>query len=193
MSTGTIVLIVIAAVVVILYSIYANIIRLKNQAKAALSSIEVQLRKRYDLIPQLLTVAKRFMEHERSLMEDITRLRTEAMSLSQAEKSSDVQQLFKADSQLAHKLSQFKVAMEAYPDLRSAETTQEAMVSFKDVEDNISAARRFYNAAVAQYNTQVETFPGTVVASMIRLDSMPFYEDANKEAIKQTIDVSKHL
>ncbi len=176
----------------ILYVLYANQISNKNTALSALSSIEVQLRKRYDLIPQLLKLAKRFMAHEKALLEEITELRGKAYNAVSGAKD-DAKALFDADTKLASKMGDFKVSLEAYPELKSEKTVQEAMVAYRDVEDNIAAARRFYNAAVTNLNNSVETFPGNLLTGLSGASLMEFYQDAEKDKIVQAVDVDSHL
>lgn len=186
-------LIICLVLIVVLYGLYARIISRKNTAKAALSSIEVQLRKRFDLIPNVLKLAAKYMTHERELIEEVTRLRSNAQKVSHATHPDDVKQLFEADALLSKKFSSLSIAMENYPDLKAAQTTAEAMHAWNDVEDNIAAARRFYNSAVTDLNNAIEIFPGNFIAPLAKAKSMPMYEDADSEAIRKSIDANDYL
>lgn len=194
MDISTVILILLVVLpLIVIYKLYVKLINTKNDALAALSSIEVQLRKRYDLIPQVLRLAKKFMAYETKLLTDITKLRTKAMQLSTAHTAQETKELFSKDNQLNSKMQALKVAMEDYPDLKSNETIVQAMKSYQDVEDNISAARRYYNASVSSLNSAVEIFPGSWIAVRLGIKKMPFYEDANPKAIQNTIDPDDYL
>lgn len=124
----------------------------KNKVKEALASIDVQLKKRYDLIPNVLFIANKFMEHERSLIEDITRLRTEALKLQGEDTISQKMQL---DKDIQSKMSQLMVSVENYPQLKSDNTMVQAMETYSEVEEHIAASRRFYNASVLDLKMQL--------------------------------------
>lgn len=166
-----------------LYGIYVSLITKKNKVKEASSDIDVQLKKRYDLIPNLLEMAAKYMVHEKTLMTEIVKLRTEA---SEHSFSGDPQSSINLDAQLNRKLKDFWLSVENYPDLKSNQTMITAMQSFNEAEEHIAAARRFYNAAVNDLKNAVEIFPGSLVASIINLKAdMPFFEAEAEE--KQSI------
>lgn len=174
--------IVLGVVVVIFYVIYVSLIKKKNRLKESASGIDVQLKKRYDLIPNLLTMAAKYMEHEKSLMEEITRLRSEAMCCNFQD---DPQKKIELENMLNNRLGEFKLTAENYPDMKSNQTMLNAMESMNEVEEHIAAARRFYNANVTDLKNAVEIFPSSLVAKMIGIkDEMPFFtaeESAKKE------------
>jgi LemA protein len=180
-------------IIALLYFLYARIITRKNTALAALSSIEVQLRKRYDLIPNLLKLAQRYMHHEKNLIEEVTALRAQASKASEDSTAEGAKDLFKADSKLMQKFGALNIAMENYPDLKADNAVRQAMRSFEGVEDDISAARRYYNSAVTDLNNAIEIFPGNLVAPIARATVMPFYEDADSAAIHQTVNTDDYL
>ena len=172
-----------------LYGLYASIIRKKNRVKEASSGIDVQLKKRYDLIPNLLQMADKFMQHEKSLMTEIVKLRSEAMK---KDFTSNPQEAMALSGQLDAKLKDFWLSVENYPDLKSNQTMVQAMQSFNEVEEHIAASRRFYNSSVADLKNAVEIFPGNVIAGMIGVKAdMPFFEV--EEAAKERIDVSRYM
>ena len=178
-------------VLIVLYFLYNRLIKSRNMAQAALSSIEIQLRKRYDLIPNVLSIAKKYMEHEKSTFDQITKLRTEAFSNSDAEDASAVAKLFSDDAKLSGMMGKLMVSMEAYPELRAVESMKEAMATYQDVEDNISAARRFYNSAVNELKNAVDIFPSSMIASAININAMPFYEDPESDTIQSTVNAAE--
>lgn len=170
------ILLVAAAIVVIgPYLIYVQLIKKKNKVKEAEGSVDVQLKKRYDLIPNILTIAKKFMEHERSLIEDITKLRT------QAAKANEMSEKIKLDNAIKGKMEQLMINVENYPQLKSDATMVQAMQTYAEVEEHIAAARRFYNSAVNELNNAVEIFPSSVIAGMLNIKAKPFFEVQENE------------
>ncbi len=144
----------------VLYSLYVSVIRAKNAVFEALSGIDVQLRKRYDLIPNVLTIAKKFMEHEKDLFDRITELRTKAMNA-----KSGSREKFETEAVLDAQLKSFIVNAENYPALKSDSAMVQAMAAYNEVEEHISAARRFYNSALTELKNKIEIFPGSLFAS----------------------------
>ena len=170
------ILLVAAAIVVIgPYLIYVQLIKKKNKVKEAEGSVDVQLKKRYDLIPNILIIAKKFMEHERSLIEDITKLRT------QAAKANEMSEKIKLDNAIKGKMEQLMINVENYPQLKSDATMVQAMQTYAEVEEHIAAARRFYNSAVNELNNAVEIFPSSVIAGMLNIKAKPFFEVQENE------------
>jgi len=164
------------AILALLYILYARIIGRRNGALEALSGIDVQLKKRSDLIPNILIIAKKFMEHEMALLSEITSLR-ESVDRGYDRKQPDaVISHFDAAEQLAEKVGSLMVKVEAYPDLKSQETMVQAQQSYNEVEAQISAARRFYNTSVSELNNSVQIFPGNMLARMVGVSAMPFYQ-----------------
>ena len=188
--SGNMPLIIIAVVeLVIIYGIYYSLIQKKNKVKEAFSSIDVQLKKRYDLIPNVLFIANKFMEHERGLLEDITKLRAQASKL--PADLGNAEQKIKLDGAIAGKMGQLMVAVENYPQLKSDQTMLQAMQTYNEQEEHIAAARRFYNSAVLDLNNAVEIFPSSMVAVMLNIKQMPFFEAAEQE--RQAVDASKYF
>lgn len=156
----TTLLIVLAVLVVAGIVIYNSLVRKYNQVDSAFSTIDVQLTQRYDLIPKLVETVKQYMTHERTLLEDIVRLR------SQAAASHDMKDKVALDNQLTQKLGQLNVTMENYPQLKASDTFVQLQRSMNEVEEQLAAARRAYNAAVTDYNNAVETIPSSFVAGI---------------------------
>ena len=184
---------VIVVVLIALYALYSKLVKARNMAQAALSSIEIQLRKRYDLIPNVLSIAKEYMDHEKSTFDQITKLRTQAMNNSDAEEPDAVAKLFTDDAKLSGMMGKLVVSMEAYPELRAVESITQAMKTYQDVEDNISASRRFYNSAVNELKNAVDIFPSSIIANAINIGAMPFYEDPESVSIQSTINASDYF
>ena len=156
------------------YGIYVDLIKKKNQTQEAFASIDVQLKKRYDLIPNILTIAKKFMEHERGLFEEVTKLRTQALSLS--DNYENIDKKIALDKEIAGKMGQIMIAVENYPQLKSDQTMLTAMQTYNEVEEHIAAARRFYNSAVLELKNAVEIFPSSLVASIIGVKAAEFFK-----------------
>lgn len=188
--TISIILLVLAVVLAFcLYGMYTRLIQLKNKVKEAMSGIDVQLNKRYSLIPNILTIANKFMEHERELFSTITELRSQASGIRSTKET--VAQKFELDNQIAAKMGQLMVNVENYPQLKSDQTMMNAMQTYAEVEEHIAAARRFYNSAVNEINNAIEIFPSSIIAGMLGMTIYPFFEAS--EAAKQEINASNYL
>lgn len=189
MFTSFMPLIILLIICAWIYGIYVGLIKKRNKVQEAFASIDVQLKKRYDLIPNILTIAQKFMDHERSLIEDVTKLRTEVLSLgSQYE---NIDRKINLDSQIADKMGQLMVAVENYPQLKSDQTMVTAMQTYNEVEEHISAARRFYNSAANDLKNAVEIFPSSVIAKMNGITAAEFFKAEEKERNK--INASDYL
>ncbi len=179
-------LIIVGFILAGLYAIYVSLIKKKNNIKEAAAGIDVQLNKRYDLIPNMLKAAAKYMEHEKTVFTEVTKLREAALS---AENYADK---FKANQDLSQALRSFNVQAEAYPELKSDAAMVTAQQAMGETEEHIAAARRFYNAAVKEYKNALEIFPSSLVAAMIGLkNEYPFYEA--DEVIKQPVDVNAYF
>ncbi len=185
-----IIFLVLALIVLMaVYGMYVSVMKARNKTQEAFSSIDVQLKKRYDLIPNILKIAKKFMEHERGLMEEIVSLRSKAMGVSND--LSESEKKFALDKQINAKLGQIMVAVENYPELKSDQTMVQAMNAFQDAEEHIAAARRFYNSAVLELNNKTDIFPTSIIAAMCGVRRQQFFE--TDEVSRQSIDASSYL
>ena len=171
---------------IILYSLYAQLIKKKNKVKESMGGIDVQLKKRYDLIPNILTIANRFMEHERDLITNVTELRVQASSI--RSNADTISEKIKLDNEISNKMGQLLVNVENYPQLKSDQTMIQAMQTYAEVEEHIAAARRFYNSAVNDLNNAVEIFPSSMIAVWLNIKTYPFFEV--EEAAKKPIDAA---
>ncbi len=188
MSTSFIIILIICGIG---YYLYVSLVQKKNKAKEALSGIDVQLKKRADLIPNILKIAQKFMEHEKELLTDITELRAQVTKDYDREQKAEVEEHLKAAEMLAGKMGKLMIAVEDYPDLKSDQTMVQAQQTYNEVEEHIAASRRFYNSAVTELNNAVEIFPSSVIAKMIKISDMPFYEA--DEASKAPVDADQYL
>lgn len=171
------------------YGIYVDLIQKKNKAREAFSSIDVQLKKRYDLIPNVLFIANKYMEHERGLLEEITKLRAQAAKL--PADLSNAEQKINLDGMISGKMGQLMVAVENYPQLKADQPMMQAMQTYTEQEEHIAAARRFYNSAVRELNNAVEIFPSSIFAAMLNIKQLPFFEATETE--RQSVDASKYF
>lgn len=185
------ILIVVAVLLLAIYSIYASLIRSRNKVQEAFSGIDVQLKKRHDLIPNILAIAKRFMEHESGLMTEITELRTKVTKEVDPKDAKAVKEQLGNEAVLQGKMSQLMVAVENYPNLKSDQTMIQAQMTYNEVEEHIAAARRFYNAASLQLKNSVEIFPSSWIASWLKIAAYPFFE-AN-EAERKEVNAAELL
>ena len=148
---------------------YNSLIRRRNRVDQAYSTIEVQLTQRYDLIPKLVETVKQYMGHERSLLEDITRLRGEAM------RATNPGDKIRKDNELSSALGQLNVTMENYPQLKASDNFVQLQRSLNEVEEQLAAARRSYNGAVVDYNNAVQTFPSSLVAGTMNFGTRQLF------------------
>jgi LemA protein len=187
MAIGVVVLVLL---ICIFYGFYVRIIKNKNKVKEAMGGIDVQLQKRYSLIPNILTIAAKFMEHERHLFEQITALRTQASGIKSTRES--ISEKIKLDNEISAKMGQLLVNVENYPQLKSDSTMIQAMQTYSEVEEHIAAARRFYNSAVIELNNSVEIFPSSIVAKLLGISSYPFFKVEEDEA-RKSINASDYF
>ncbi|AQS35420.1 hypothetical protein Sps_00200 [Shewanella psychrophila] len=184
-------LLALGLVVIIVYLWYVSLVKKRNAGREALSGIDVQIKKRSNLVPNILKIAQKFMDHEKALLTDITELRAQAIKSYDANDAAEIREHLAVAEQLNTKMGQLMINVEAYPELKSDNTMLQAMQTYNEVEAHISAARRFYNAAVTELNNAVEIFPGSIIASMASIKIMPFYEA--DEASKGPIDAADFL
>ena len=185
------VILVIIAVLVGLYavSLYNGFQRDRNMIQESWRQIDVELNRRYDLIPNLVETVRAYAAHERNTLEGITRLRNQAAALAQAGGGAVTQERAQVEEQLTGAVRQLLVSVEAYPELKSNVNFLELQRELTATEDRIAAGRRFYNANVRNYNTQVESFPSNVVAGMFKFEKATYFE-VNEAAVRQAPQVS---
>lgn len=172
---------IIAIVLIMIAGIYNSLVRLKNRAKEAWADIDVQLKRRYDLIPNLVETVKGYATHERKLFENVTKARAEAMK---AEESGDPKKVGEKENVLAGTLKSLFAVAENYPDLKASQNFLELQRDLRDTEDKIQAARRFYNGNVRDLNIKIESFPSNIIASMFGFKQMNLFEIQEAEERK---------
>ncbi len=184
MSPLFIVLIVVGVIALWVVFLYNALIRLRNRTQEGWSDIDVQLKRRHDLIPNLIASVKGFMTHEREILENVTKYRTAAMS---AQSSGDTQALATAESMLGSSLGKLQIAVEAYPDLKANTNVAQLMDELSDTENKIQASRRFYNTMVRDFNTKIESFPNNMIAGQLKFTKFEYFEiedAAERENVK---------
>ena len=149
---------IILLIVIWVISLYNGLVRLRNRRQNAFADIDVQLRQRHDLVPQLVETVKGYATHERELLTKITEARSAAMN------AQSINDKIAAEKQLGSMLQGLKVAVEAYPDLKANQNFLQMQEELSDIENKLAAARRFFNGATTEYNNAVESFPGNLVA-----------------------------
>ncbi len=172
------ILIVVAVVVVLLglgIYLFNRIVRLRNEVDTGWSNIDVQLKRRNDLIPNLVEAVKGYAAHERGVFEEVTKARA---AMAQA---STPGQAGEADSLLGQALGRLFAVAEAYPDLKASQNFLQLQSDLTDTEDKISAARRYYNATVQAYNTAIQTFPALLFAGAFGFEAREFFAAADDE------------
>lgn len=191
-STGWIVLGVVVALIVYVVTIYNRLVTLRNRFKNAFAQIDVQLKRRYDLIPNLVETARAYMKHEKETLENVTMARNQAMSaMKRASQNPDsasaMKSLMGAEAALGSALLQLNAVMEAYPDLKADQTMKDLHEELVSTENRVSFARQAYNDDVMIYNTRRETFPDLIFAGMFGFKEATLFEIENvqeKEGVK---------
>ncbi|MBL7731500.1 MAG: LemA family protein [Chitinophagaceae bacterium] len=153
-----IVLGILAILVLWIISLYNGLVRLRNRRQNAFADIDVQLRQRHDLVPQLVETVKGYATHEKELLIKVTEARTAAMS------ATTIDGKIAAEQQLTAALQGLKVSVEAYPDLKANQNFLQLQEELSDIENKLAASRRFFNGATTEYNNAVEAFPGNLIA-----------------------------
>ena len=172
----TILLIIIALVVLCAFyavSIYNRLVKLKTMVQEAWSSIDVMLKKRHDLIPNLVETVKGYATHERETLDSVTRARAAALS------ANTVQEKEVAEKNLSQAMMNLNAVAEQYPDLKANANFQQLQGELTNIEGDIEKSRRYYNGTVRENNILVETFPSNIVANMFKFEKSPFFELTN--------------
>ncbi|HQQ62231.1 MAG TPA: LemA family protein [Pseudomonadales bacterium] len=169
MSSGLITLIILAVLVIYIISLFNRLVALKNRYQNAFAQIDVQLKRRYDLIPNLVETAKAYMAHESKTLEAVIAARNEAHAqLKQASSHPDdgnaIEGLARAENQLGGALSKFTVTMEAYPDLKANQNMMQLTEELSSTENKVSFSRQAFNDAVTEYNSTRQSFPANILA-----------------------------
>lgn len=151
---------IVLLIILFLVSIYNRIIRLRNNRENAFADIDVQLKQRHDMIPQLVDAVKGYMKHESTVLTEITNARANAM------KATSINEKIGAENRLTSALQGLQVAVEAYPNLKANQNFMNLQEEIADIENKLAASRRYFNSATKEYNTAIEVFPSNIIAGM---------------------------
>lgn len=180
MTPTVIILIVVGVLVLGLIGMYNGLIRSKNRVEEAFSDIDVQLKRRYDLIPNLVETVKGYMTHERETLVKLTEARTSAMQVHDNPNAS-LAEREKAENMLSGTLKSLFAVTENYPELKASQNFLQLQDEISDTENKIQASRRFYNSNVRDFNTKIQTFPTNVFAGMLNFKAYEFFQAAEGE------------
>lgn len=186
MTTAIIVIVAVVLVVAILAAMYNALVRLNQQSEEAWSDITVQLKRRYDLIPNLIEAVKGYAKHERSVFDDVTKTRANALN------AEGVAEKAEADNMFQQALKSLFAVAEAYPDLKASQNFLDLQNELTDTEDKIQASRRFYNGVVRDFNTKRKTFPTNIFAGMLGFNTdKEFFEleETENAAVQKPVEV----
>jgi LemA protein len=165
-----VVLALLVVLVLALVATYNRLVRLRNRAENAWAQVDVQLRRRYDLIPNLVETVKGYAAHERATFEEVTRARTAA------QQAQGVEQQAQAENALTAAIGRLFAVAEAYPELRATENFQQLQTQLTDIEQNIAIARQVYNDTVLTYDNSLETVPTNVIAGIFNFEPRAYFE-----------------
>jgi LemA protein len=165
-----VVLVILAVVFLWAVGLYNGLVKLKNRAKEAWADIDVQLKRRYNLIPNLVETVKGYATHEREVFEKVTEARTRAMG------AQSVKEKQEAENILSGTLKTLFAVSEGYPELKASQNFLELQRELRDTEDKVQAARRFYNSNVRDLNIKIESFPANLIVSMLGFKKMELFE-----------------
>lgn len=186
MSAGTIILIIILAIIFILLiwaiAAYNGFVRLKNSSEEAFSTMDVYLKKRYDLIPNLVETVKGYASHEKETLEKVVKARNMAAN------STTVEDKIANETVLSGTLKSLFAVAESYPDLKANQNFMDLQQQLKNVEEDIANSRKYYNAVVKQLNTKIEMFPSNIIAGIFRFKRKPMFE-VEAEEERQNVKV----
>ncbi|EKO5188690.1 LemA family protein [Vibrio vulnificus] len=195
MTTFIVFVVLVLLIVVYAISIYNKLVTLRNRFKNSFAQIEVQLKRRYDLIPNLVNTAKGYMEHEKETFERVIQARNQALSGLKAasaapDSDSAISLLSQAEGVLQNALSKLNVVVEAYPELKANETMAQLQEELTSTENKVAFARQAFNDSVTSYNTYKQTFPPVLFANMFGFLDGKLLEFADSEAIQEAPKVT---
>lgn len=178
MTSTVIIIAIIAVVFLMLISFYNKLVKLRNNRENAFADIDVQLKQRHDLIPQLVETVKGYMNHEEKVLTNVTAARAGALN------ASSINDKIAAENQLSTALSGLNIAVEAYPDLKASTNFMQLQEEISDIENKLSAVRRFFNSATKEYNNAVQTFPSNIIAGMFSFNKESMFDVGTAERAK---------
>ncbi len=161
---------VVVTLVILVISIYNRLVSLRNRRENAFADIDVQLRQRHDLIPQLLNTVKGYMNHESETLQRVTEARSKAMG------ASSIDGKIAAENELTGALRGLNIQVEAYPDLKANQNFMHFQTEISDIENKLAAARRFFNSATKELNTEIQKFPAVLFSGMFGFTTSPMFD-----------------
>lgn len=186
MTVFLIILVIVVIIAILVINKYNALVKARQKVKNAWSQIEVQLQRRFDLIPNLVECVKGYMEHESSVLEKVTALRSSWANASSVEEKANL------DNELSGALKTIMAVSENYPDLKANQNFTDLQNNLKETENKISFSRQFYNDTVTMYNTKLEVFPDNIVASMFNFKAELLFNVDSEEARKNVkVDFNK--
>ena len=175
MTIGIIILVVVVLIALWAVGIYNNLVKLRNNRENAFANIDVQLKQRHDLIPQLVATVKGYADHEKEVLTRVTEARSAAMNVT------SINDKIQAENALTSALAGLKVSLEAYPDLKANQNFLQLQNEIADIENKLAAVRRFFNSATKELNNAVQTFPSNLLAGMFGFKKEPMFEVPQSE------------
>lgn len=176
MTVPLIILAIVVLLVIWVISLYNRLVKLRNNREQAFADVDVQLKQRHDMIPQLVEAVRGYMQHEREVLTKVTEARAAAM------KATTINDKIAAEGMLDNALAGLKVAVEAYPDLKASQNFLDLQNEISDVENKIASARRFFNSATKELNVATEVFPSNIIANMFNFKREPLFELGDQRA-----------
>lgn len=170
---------IIFLVILMAISLYNRLVKLRNNREQAFADVDVQLKQRHDLIPQLVESVKGYMGHERGVLTEITEARSNAM------KATTINEKIVTENKLSTALEGLKVSVEAYPDLKASQNFLDLQNEISDIENKISAARRFFNSATKELNVATELFPSNLIATLFNFKREPMFELGDQRTVAE--------
>ena len=175
MTIGIIILVIVVLIALWAVGIYNNLVKLRNNRENAFANIDVQLKQRHDLIPQLVSTVKGYADHEKEVLTRVTEARSAAMN------ATSINDKIQAENALTSALAGLKVSLEAYPDLKANQNFLQLQNEISDIENKLAAVRRFFNSATKELNNAVQTFPSNLLAGIFGFKKEPMFEVPQSE------------
>ncbi|MBO6252284.1 MAG: LemA family protein [Bacteroidaceae bacterium] len=175
MTIGIIILVIVVLIALWAVGIYNNLVKLRNNRENAFANIDVQLKQRHDLIPQLVATVKGYADHEKEVLTRVTEARSAAMN------ATSINDKIQAENALTSALAGLKVSLEAYPDLKANQNFLQLQNEISDIENKLAAVRRFFNSATKELNNAVQTFPSNLLAGIFGFKKEPMFEVPQSE------------
>ena len=178
MAPALLLFIILVVLLLIFINLYNRLVKLRNNRENAFADIDVQLKQRHDLIPQLVESVKGYMKHESTVLTDVTNARSHALS------AKTVNEKIVAENQLSTALQGLQVAVESYPDLKANQNFMQLQEEIADIENKLAASRRFFNSTTRELNNAVQTFPSNIMAGMFGFKREPMFDLGTEQRAK---------